>query len=96
MPVHFLSQHDHEQLNQCPSDLSFEDLSNYFQLGGKDHKLIRRLRGQVNRLGFALSLCCLRFLGFFPTNAYTLDNSIVEHLSYQLGVSNIDLEGYAT
>lgn len=95
MPVHFLSQHDHEKLNQCPGDLTFEDLSSYFQLTREDFELIRSLRGNVNRFGVALSLCCLRFLGFFPSNLLSLDEVIIDYVSYQLGVSNVGLTGYA-
>ncbi len=66
MPVQFLSAADHTRLNHCPDDLPQSDLDTYFQFNTEDVTILSHLRGDTNRLGFALQLCCLRYLGFFP------------------------------
>jgi hypothetical protein len=68
MPVQFLSESDHERLNRFPEDITQEDLDRFFWLSQDDRQAIMGLLGAHNRLGLALLLCCLRYLGFFPEN----------------------------
>jgi Domain of unknown function (DUF4158) len=42
------------------------DLNRFFLLSDKELTILKQLRAEHNRLGFALQLCCLRYLGFFP------------------------------
>jgi hypothetical protein len=60
MPVQFLSEADHERLNNFPSEIESEDLSAYFLLSPEDLAIVRKLRGDHNRLGFGLQLCSLQ------------------------------------
>jgi hypothetical protein len=78
MPVQFLTQADHEQLNRCPDDVSAEELNRFFWLTPAEHDVIGSMRHDYNRLGFALQLGCLRYLGFFPANLPELPRSVVE------------------
>ena len=94
MPVHFLSEADHERLSTCPDVVAQDDLDTYFLLNAEDLSAIGRLRGDANRLGFALQLCCLRYLGFFPTNLRTLDERVVGYVSGQLSLSTDPLSAY--
>lgn len=73
MPVQFLSETDQERLSTCPDAVAQGDLDTYFQLNTEDLGAIGRLRGDANRLGFALQLCCLRYLGFFLANLRALN-----------------------
>jgi hypothetical protein len=62
MPVQFLSDSDHDRLNRFPQESTQTDLDRFFWLSPDDHRAILGLRGDHNRLGFALFLCCLRYL----------------------------------
>lgn len=57
MPVQFLSEADHVRLSICPDAIAPDDLNTYFQLSAEDLaedlKVVRKLRGDTNRLGFA-------------------------------------------
>lgn len=87
MPVQFLSSSDHERLNRFPSDISREDLDRFFWLSSDEHQTILELRGAHNRLGFALLLCCLRYLGFFCETFLDIPPKVVEYIAVQLQVS---------
>lgn len=56
---------------------------------------IRRQRRPENRLGFALQLCALRYLGFHPNNWQQAPWDVVKHLSQQLQVQPENLSRYA-
>jgi hypothetical protein len=60
-----------------------------------DLGVIGRLRGNAHRLGFALQLCCLRYLGFFPSNLYLLDALIIGYVGAQLSPGGSVLAHYA-
>ncbi|MGI0484928.1 Tn3 family transposase [Pantanalinema rosaneae CENA516] len=87
MPVQFLSDSDHDRLNRFPQEITQTDLDRFFWLSPDDHRAILRLRGDHNRLGFALFLCCLRYLGFFPEQLSQLPASVIEYVAVQLQVS---------
>lgn len=94
MPVQFLSEADHARLSICPDAIAPDDLDTYFQLNAEDLVTIGNLRGDSSRLGFALQLCCLRYLGFFPTNLLLLHSSIVGYVAEQLLLSPAALADY--
>lgn len=87
MPVQFLSDSDHDRLNRFPQEITQTDLDRFFWLSPDDHRAILGLRGDHNRLGFALFLCCLRYLGFFPEQLSQLPASVIEYVAVQLQVS---------
>ena len=66
MPVQFLSDAEHKSLNRFPSEVGPQDLNRFFLLSDQELLTLKQLRAEHNRLGFALQLCCLRYLGFFP------------------------------
>ncbi len=41
MPVHFLSEADHENLNSFPEEIPKEDLFNFFWLSEGDRQVVR-------------------------------------------------------
>lgn len=87
MPVQFLSDSDHDRLNRFPQEIAQVDLDRFFWLSPDDHHAILGLRGNHNRLGFALFLCCLRYLGFFPERLSQLPASVIEYVAVQLQVT---------
>jgi TnpA family transposase len=94
MPVQFLSEQEHENLNHFPSEIAAEDLDRFFFLSDSDRKAIMHLRGDPNRLGYALQICCLRFLGFFPEDLSQLPQIVVNYVAQQLEVELDDLALY--
>ena len=51
-----------------PEKIPGDDLIRAFTLTGADRDLVAIRRGAANRLGLALQLCALRYLGFVPRN----------------------------
>lgn len=95
MPVNFLSEAERSRLSQFPSAIPQSDLIQYFTLTQADLKQIQRLRRSENRLGFALQLCALRYLGFCPSDLQQVPLPVVDRLAQQLNLQAEDLTRYA-
>ncbi len=68
MATGFLTAAERVRLNTYPEDLASGDLGRFFTLTPQDLALVEQQRGDHNRLGFALQLSTLRYLGFIPEN----------------------------
>lgn len=95
MPVNFLSEAERSRLSRFPSALPESDLIQYFTLGQDDLAQIKRQRRSENRLGFALQLCILRYLGFCPDDLQQIPTQVVEYLAQQLETQADELTRYA-
>ena len=60
------SRSEADRLERWPARIELEDLRESFALGDGDRGLVFDQRGAENRLGLAVQLCALRFLGFVP------------------------------
>ena len=89
MPVDFLSPHQHENYGKYPHDLTPEFISNYFFLDDKDREWIRSKRGQFSRLGYALQLTTVRYIGTFYSDLTEIPHKIIERIATQVNVDNI-------
>ena len=69
----FISLSDREHPNRFPSDIPEDDLISFFTLSVIDKGLVLNRRGDHNRLGFAVQLCTLRYLGYCPDGYWQLD-----------------------
>jgi len=87
MPGRFFSDLERQRLNGFPPEIKTEDRLTYFTLTTTDLALIDKRRVEHNRLGFALQLGTLRYLGFCPDELTTAPSSIVTYLAEQLEVS---------
>lgn len=68
-----------------------EPLAKYFLLDDHDIELILRHRGQHNRLGFAIQLGTVRFLGTFISEPMAVPAAVCHYIAKQLMIeSNID------
>ena len=66
MPGRIFTPQERKRLDAFPSEIAEADLIRYFTLSHSDLDLVRRQRGDQNRIGFALQLCALRYMGFCP------------------------------
>jgi TnpA family transposase len=94
MPGQFLTTAERERWERFPRDLSPEDLANFFTLSGSDRAQIPHRSAAANRLGFALQLCALRYLGFCPDELATIPPPAVAYVAQQLGVDPRSLAAY--
>jgi hypothetical protein len=94
MPRGFLSVAERARLSNYPTDISDWDLGRFFTLTANDLAVVEQQRGSENRLGFALQLCTLRYLGFIPEDLMKPPILIVRLLAHQLNVSIEAIDGY--
>ncbi|BET98873.1 hypothetical protein TCT1_37940 (plasmid) [Xenorhabdus sp. TCT-1] len=84
MPVNFLSEEQRANYGSYPVELTKETLARYFHLDDFDRLNISEKRGEHNRLGFAILLYTVRYLGKFPAFPIRLLN--VWHSHYILKI----------
>lgn len=95
MPVSFLSEAERRRFNSFPADLSTDDLIAFFTLSEHDLRQIPKTTGASNRLGFALRILLLRFLGFHLTNLRGVPAEVIDYVASQIGAKNARVEQYA-
>ena len=59
------SRPERERLERFPADIALQDLRGSFTLRASDRDLVFSQHGAA-RLGVAVALCALRFMGFTP------------------------------
>ena len=96
MPVNFLSEAERSRLSQLPEDISDSDLNHYFILSHLDLEAVNAHRKPENRLGFAIQLCALRYMGFCPEMLQQTSEKILECVAKQLEVEPICFQRYGS
>jgi hypothetical protein len=90
MPVSFLSTTQRERYGRYPDVLSSEELARYFHLDDDDRDWIATKRRDSHRLGYALQLTTVRFLGTFLEDPAAVPGPVLHTLSSQLGIADAD------
>ena len=91
----FLSAAERTRLSNYPKDMENSDLGRFFTLTHADMDMVQQQqRSDYNRLGFALQLSSLRYLGFIPDNLLDPPPEIVRLLAYQLKLNSEVLNNY--
>lgn len=85
MPLGQLSRVERERLGRFPATITGDDLREFFELKGAASIFVRSRRGDSNRLGLAIQLGCLRFLGFVP-DLDTVPSEVIGFVARQLEV----------
>jgi len=96
MAVDFLTAEQKAHYGKFCGELNQVDLVRYFHLDEADVAFISNRRGDQNRLGFALQLSSVRFLGSFLLNLTQIPKKVQLFVARQLSISDISvLKSYA-
>ena len=88
MPVSFLTSTQREQYCNYPDELSPEDIGRHFHLDDEDIRVIATKRRDSSRLGYALQLTTVRFLGAFLDDPTGVPAPVVQSVAKQIGVTD--------
>ncbi|SNR88157.1 Tn3 family transposase [Hymenobacter mucosus] len=94
MPVEFLSDEQAARYGQYHADPSPEQLTRFFYLSAADKQFLAARRLPHTRLGCAVQLGTLRFLGTFLVNPLQVPPVVVQTLARQLGLAPEQLAPY--
>jgi len=73
-----------------------DDLATYFTLTSHDISFVLKQRRDHNRLGFAILLCTLRYLGFCPSSFSEIPLIVANYIGRQLKISPHQLAEYGS
>jgi hypothetical protein len=77
---------------RLPETLDAESLRKYFTLTETDLQEVAVCRGVVNKLGFAVQLCTLRWQGYFLGDTRGLPAPVLETIARQLGLLSMSID----
>ena len=89
---------DIEQARVSPerlaNDIDADALRKYFTLTPPDLDQVHQCRGAVNKLGFAVQLCTLRWHGYFLPDTRDGPSAVIDTIAWQLGVLPLPIDDY--
>jgi hypothetical protein len=94
VPVSFLTNRERERLRQFPNEVRPEDISAYFTLSPTELTRVNTQRSEHNRLGFALQICALRYLGFVPDTLTGVPPPVLKYVAGQVRAKPDALSAY--
>jgi hypothetical protein len=88
MPVSFLSDRQTQYYGRFAGDPTPDQLNRYFHLDDRDRAFVAEHRGDHNRLGVAIQLGTVRFLGTFLEQPAEVPAIVVDIIADQLVVGD--------
>lgn len=89
MPTRFLTDEQIAQFGRfAATPLDQATLERFFFLDDADRDLIAKRRGEHNRLGFALQMATVRWLGTFLTDPLDVPLVVLDYVAAQVGVAD--------
>ena len=82
-------------MSSWPREVARSDLAAYFMLSLEDLRWLRTHRGAGERIGLAVQLAALRFLGFVPAELSDAPREVARHAGEQIGVAPATFTRYA-
>ncbi len=96
MPVDFLTAEHKAGYGQFSGEPNETQLARYFHLDEVDLGFITNRRGKQNRLGCALQLASVRFLGTFLSDLTSVPTNVQAFIAQQLSINDVSvLANYA-
>jgi Domain of unknown function (DUF4158) len=95
MPVEFLNDEQVAEYGRFVRPPSRSELERFFLLNDRDRELVEQRRRSHNRLGFAIQLGTVRFLGTFLPDPLDAPTEVVVYQAGQLGIDVSGLRAYA-
>ena len=90
MPVSFLSPTQRDNYAKYPNDLPSDIVDNLFFLDDQDMEWIANKRGDSSRLGYALQLITVRFIGSFISDLSEIPPVVIERAAAQIKVNDAE------
>jgi TnpA family transposase len=89
MPGEFLTDAQEQAYGHFVGPPSNQQLSRYFHLDDADRERVNVRRGAHNKLGLALQLTSVRFLGTFLAEPTAVPSNVVAYVAAQLGIRDV-------